>query len=394
MENSILIFGGGDLQISIIKKAKLLGYKTIVLDPNPNAPGKEYGDKFYNIAGDDFEGTLKVAKIHQIKGVVTAATDHPILMMCRIAEVLDLPFPSFNSCETLLNKGKFKEFLRINSIKHAKGDVYSFEEITDKSKFNFPVILKPVKNSGSRGVLKCEKEENFDRDISECKPFCNNGQLIIEEFIEGDEISVEAFVTDHIVQIIQITDKVVTSPPYNVELGHIQPSKYEGQKQQIKDVLQKIVNKLELNNCVLHPEIKINNGELTVIEIGPRLGGDNITSLLVPLSTGIDMEALQIDIALGKKIKLNFHYNHSLISFLNLPEYKEVESEISLVKLQDVFPDIVDFQSSLKKGDIINPITNSLNRYGYFVISTSNRLDLLEKEQMIKKYLSSEILNL
>jgi biotin carboxylase len=341
MENSILIFGGGDLQISIIKKAKILGYKTIVLDPNSNAPGKNYCDKFYDIAGDDYERTLEVAKFHKVVGVVTAATDHPILMMCRIAEALNLPFPTFNSCETLLNKGKFKDFLRDNNINHAKGSVYNFDEIIDKSAINFPVILKPIKNSGSRGVLKCEKKENFERDITECKSFCSKGPFIIEEFISGDEISVEAFVINNKVQIVQITDKIITSPPYNVELGHIQPSKYDGKREGIENILQKIVDKLDLNNCVLHPEIKIDNGKLIIIEIGPRLGGDNITSLLVPLSTGIDMEALQINISTGKKIDLNFLHNHSLISFLDFLEDKKVIDEISFEQLNNFFPEIV-----------------------------------------------------
>ncbi len=393
MENSILIFGGGDLQISIIKKAKTLGYKTIVLDPNSNAPGKNYCDKFYDIAGDDYERTLEVAKFHKVVGVVTAATDHPILMMCRIAEALNLPFPTFNSCETLLNKGKFKDFLRDNNINHAKGSVYNFDEIIDKNAINFPVILKPIKNSGSRGVLKCEKKENFERDITECKSFCSKGPFIIEEFISGDEISVEAFVINNKVQIVQITDKIITSPPYNVELGHIQPSKYDGKREGIENILQKIVDKLDLNNCVLHPEIKIDNGKLIIIEIGPRLGGDNITSLLVPLSTGIDMEALQINISTGKKIDLNFLHNHSLISFLDFLEDKKVIDEISFEQLNNFFPEIVEFRCSLKKGDIIKPITNSLNRYGYFVISNEYRLDLLKKEKAIKDYLSNKILS-
>lgn len=393
MENSILIFGGGDLQISIIKKAKKLGYKTIVLDPNSNAPGKNYCDKFYDIAGDDYERTLEVAKFHKVVGVVTAATDHPILMMCRIAEALNLPFPTFNSCETLLNKGKFKDFLRDSNINHAKGSVYNFDEIIDKNAINFPVILKPIKNSGSRGVLKCEKKENFERDITECKSFCSKGPFIIEEFISGDEISVEAFVINNKVQIVQITDKIITSPPYNVELGHIQPSKYDGKREGIENILQKIVDKLDLNNCVLHPEIKIDNGKLIIIEIGPRLGGDNITSLLVPLSTGIDMEALQINISTGKKIDLNFLHNHSLISFLDFLEDKKVIDEISFEQLNNFFPEIVEFRCSLKKGDIIKPITNSLNRYGYFVISNEYRLDLLKKEKAIKDYLSNKILS-
>ena len=112
------------LQISLIKRAKLLGYKTIVIDPDANALGCNDSDLFIQVAGDDYEKTLKIAIDNNVKGIVTAATDKPILMMCRIAKELNLPFPSYESCETVLDKAMFKNFLNENKLPHARGDVY------------------------------------------------------------------------------------------------------------------------------------------------------------------------------------------------------------------------------------------------------------------------------
>lgn len=92
MISSLLIFGGGPLQLSIIGVAKEMGFNTIVIDPDPIAPGKEIAHEFYAIEGNDFEGTLEIAKKHNVRGIVTAATDKPILMMCNIAKELNLPF--------------------------------------------------------------------------------------------------------------------------------------------------------------------------------------------------------------------------------------------------------------------------------------------------------------
>ena len=110
MQN-ILIFGGGPLQLSIIKRVKKLGLKSIVIDPDKNASGKIIADEFFTVSGDDFETTKQIAEKYRVKGIVTSATDKPILMMCRIAEALKLKFPSYSSCETLLDKAKFKSFL-------------------------------------------------------------------------------------------------------------------------------------------------------------------------------------------------------------------------------------------------------------------------------------------
>lgn len=392
MDTSILIFGAGELQISIIKKAKNFGFKTIVLDPNSNAVGKKYCDIFFRVDGDDFEKTLEIAKYYNVKGVVTAATDHPILMMCRIAAELKLPFPSLHSCEKLLNKGKFKQFLKENDIKHAKGSVYKVSDLIDKNQFEYPLIFKPIKNSGSRGVLKCENLEDFEETFSECAKFCKEDEIIIEEFLDGDEISIEAFVVNKIVEIIQITDKIITKPPYNVELGHIQPSVYINRRFEIQNVLQKIVDRLNLNNCILHPEIKICNNELIIIEIGPRLGGDNITSMLVPLSTGIDIEAVQLDIALGNEIHLELKNSNSSISYLNFSMNSIVKDIIVLEDLQSIFPDVIDFKTTLVVDEVIKPITNSLNRYGYFVIQNEDRLQLFQRSKLIMEYLSNIIL--
>jgi len=372
MDKSILIFGGGALQISLIKRVKLKGFKAIVIDPNPEAVGKSVADSFFEVAGNDFEKTLNIAKSNNIIGLVTAATDHPILMMCRIATELNLAFPSYQSCETLLNKGKFKLFLNENNIVYAKGAVYKKEDIINLVNIKFPVIIKPLNNSGSRGVIKCSHIENLKNCVEECLLYCKDGRFIMEEFIDGDEISVEAIVYGGLVQIIQITDKIVSEPPYNVELGHIQPSKYLHRENEIKDILQEIVSLTGFDNSAIHPEFKINSmGEIYIIEIGTRLGGDYITSDLTTLSTGVDIEELQILIATKQKISYKKIDHCSTILFLNFPEGTVIQNDIDRTKILELYPNITRFVSSLKPKDKIDKITNSLERYGYVIIQSS-----------------------
>jgi len=392
MRKSILIFGGGPLQLSIIERVKMLGFRTIVIDPNPDAQGKQFADLFFQVDGDDFDRTLDVAKSNGIAGVVTAATDHPILMMSRIAAELHLIFPTYESCETVLDKGKFKSILKKNNINHAKGGVYKKEDLINFDEIKFPIIVKPLKNSGSRGVLKCIESASLLMTIEECLKYCNDGLFLVEEFIEGDEISVEAYVKNKEVFIIQITDKFVSDPPYNVELGHSQPSKFAERENEILNLLQKVVAATGLDNCILHPELKITDNTITVIEIGPRLGGDYITSDLVPLSTNINIEDIQINLAVGADFIIEKVEHASLISFLNFPNFETVVSEVNEKELTSEFPEIKAFHSSLKKGMVINPITNSLNRYGHFILQSNDLPALKETSKKIMMHISNQVI--
>lgn len=387
MIDSLLIFSGGELQLSLIRKAKELGYKTIVIDPDFNAVAKNISDVFEVVAGNDFQKTLEIATKYKVKGLVTTSTDHPILMMCKIATELNLPFPSYDSCEILLDKGLFKSFLNKHNLLHAQGAVFCKDDKINETDFNYPLIVKPVKNSGSRGVVKCEKKDNLINLIKETLIFCNDNRFIIEEFIAGDEISVEALVYENQVHIIQITDKVVSTPPFNVELGHLQPSKYCSRIEEIKSLLQKIVDFFGINNCAIHPELKINDDRIFVIEIGPRLGGDYITAKLVPLSTGINMEELVIKIATNSNFSYKKINRASLISYLNFPINEIVKNSLSERELVQVFPEVTEFVHNLKVGDPIRPITNSLNRYGHYIIQANNVASIKKLVSEINEYI-------
>lgn len=391
MKDSILVFGGGELQYSIILKVKELGFNAVVIDPNPLAPAKNIADVFVQVGGDDFDKTLSIANQYKIKGIVTAATDHPILMMSKIASELKLAFPSFESCEMLLNKGKFKAFLKKNNLPHAKGNVFTVDSDFTSIKYNFPLIIKPVKNSGSRGVIKCNHEKDLPIAIDECVTYCKDGRFIIEEYINGDEISVEAIVVNGLVEIIQITDKIVSAPPYNVELGHIQPSKYQYREREIKNILQKIINITAFDNSVIHPEFKIDSeGNIWIIEIGTRLGGDYITSDLTPLSSGIDIELLQIFIAINKPFHFTKVDKCAAISFFNFKKGSVVCETVNENEIMELFTAVKRFCNTLTVGDTVNGITNSLERYGYFIVQCDSIQEIKYLVYTIDQFISAK----
>ncbi len=362
--DSILVFGAGELQCSLINTVKRMGFRAVVIDPDPEAEGVNLADVFISIAGDDYEGTHKIALDYSVLALVTAATDNPLPLMAKLAEELGLRFPSYESVMAVLDKGRFKKLLLENNIPCAKGKSYSIDELPDYDSLEYPVIIKPNKNSGSRGVVKCNNREELEAELLSVKQFCRDGKYIIEQYIEGDEISVEGLLINGKLEIIQITDKILGPPPYNVEMGHIQPSTYWPRKAEIQDLLQRIISISGLNHCAVHPELKINERGIYIIEIGPRLGGDFITSDLVPLSTGIDIEQEMVHMLLGMNVQLIRDDNAAMIKYFALPEGTVVTKKFDENRVKKLFPSVHKAKFYLDKGEIARSVTNSLNRHG------------------------------
>lgn len=362
---SILIFGGGSLQLSIIRCCKLKGLYTVVIDPNSEALGKTEADAFEVVAGDDFDGTVAVCKRYDIKGIVTAATDKPLVMMARVAKELNYVFFNVDAAKTSTDKLLMKNKFINGGIPYASGiEIFSPKDCT----LSFPVIVKPRDNSGSRGVVLCNSIGELETAYNESKKFTNKPTLLIEEFIDGKEYSIESLHYDGKTRVVQYTEKFVTPFPYNVELGHTQPADLSNE---VKNCIDKLIYKIAIvmgfENCPSHTELKINDKGITVIETSPRLGGDMITSLLVPLSTGINMESALIDIAMGKVPHLpNALDNTSAIRYFSLPIGKIVS--IGDIRIVNRLPNVVDFNFNLNEGDYVPRITNSLDRYGYVVV--------------------------
>lgn len=364
-KESILIFGGGFLQLSIIRNCKLKGLFSVVIDPNPEALSKIEADAFEVVAGDDFEGTVAVCKRYDIKGIITAATDKPLVMMARIAKELNFIFFNVDAAKISTDKLLMKNLFINGGIPHAPGiEILSPNDCT----LSFPVIIKPRDNSGSRGVVLCNSILELEEAFNEAKKFTNKPTLLVEEFVEGKEYSIEALHYNGKSRVIQYTEKFITPFPYNVELGHTQPADLSNEiKNRIDKLICKIAIVMGFENCSSHTELKINDKGITIIETSPRLGGDMITSLLVPLSTGINMESALIDIAIGKVPHLPHPLNNSsAIRYFSLPIGKIIsKGDIEMV---NKLPHVVCFNFSLNEGDIVPKITNSLDRYGYVVV--------------------------
>ena len=229
------------------------------------------------------------------------------------------------------------------------------------------MIVKPTDRSGSRGVEKVLDPVQLEQAINRSRKESFEHKAIIEEFVTGREISVESISFEGKHHILQITDKVTTGAPFFVELEHHQPSSLPDDiKSQVKQIVLHALDTLHIQYGASHSELKITeNGDICVIEIGARMGGDFIGSDLVRLSTGYDFLRGVIEVALG-----NFHepqiteHSYSGVYFLS-EETKHLET---IIKNWKNYPEIVEAEitdENLKK------IECSGDRSGYLIYQSN-----------------------
>jgi biotin carboxylase len=394
--NTILIFGGGENQLTLIKSAKERGYNTIVIDPNENAPGKLVADTFEIVAPKDFIGTCKVVEKYDVNGIATAQMENPLLLMAQVAEKYNFIFPSVAHIKRARNKFLMKQAFIANNVPCAKGKIFdkeqniTEEELTD---YNFPLIIKPADAFSSRGVLKVNCFNELINNEFFTRSFSSDGSIIVEEFIEGKEYSIESITYNGQTHIIQYTEKIITKYPYTVEMGHIQPAELDDkQKADIDDVVKRAIDALGLDNCAAHTELMMTKTGPKIIEIGARLGGDYISSYLTLHSTGVNMDAAVADIAMGNKPVITKTLDHwAGIFYFHLDEGNKVAK---VENWKDVlnFHKVVYANLLLKPGETIPALTDSAKRSGFVILESSAKEDLLTKSVEAIKFISSKII--
>lgn len=387
----LLVLAAGILQIPVIKKAKEMGYYVIAVDDDENAPGMALADKAIVPGGlMDEEKMVAIAKEEQVNGVIHPCSEVAMNVMGRINDELHLCGISREIAIRATNKHLMREAFEKYGAPSPKSILTKDEEDAWRlfsNEFDTNAILKPSRNSGSRGIAKVEKgiaKEYFVNLYRRALDESRDHQVLIEQFIEGPEFSVEVIVWKGVPHVLAVTDKKTTEAPYFVELGHNQPSVYpEDIQQKLKDGAIAGCKALGLTNCAAHCELKIQNGEVYLMEIGARMGGDFISTELTHLSSGIDMVAATINVVLGVEPNLKpVEEKHGVAIRYFTPKPGKVVSIENTETLNHL--DIYDSEIYVKSGDEVKEVKSSLDRSGHvIVIAQTPQMAIKRAEELI-----------
>lgn len=374
MKKKIMIIGAGKLQLPAIIRAKELGHEVISVDMNPNAVGFRYADVKCVVSTNDIEGVLKEAEKLKPDGVMTLATDMPVRTVATVAEKLNLNSIDKETAVKVTDKGEMRKALRDKNIPIPKFFIVNnYEEYKSAIKnFSGSFIVKPADSSGSRGVFLVRDRRQATEAYNYSSKFSKNGRILVEEYMMGPEVSVEIFSVNGVVNVIAITDKKTTGEPYFVELGHSIPSLLDtGTILEINKVAKAAIGSIGIKNGPSHTEMIITEEGPKIVEIGARLGGDNITTHLVPLSTGINMIDLNIKYALNEKINFKRTLNKaSAIRYIStdIGKIKQIRGIEEVKNIKGI--KVIEIDK--KVGDYIREIKSSTDRVGYVISQADN----------------------
>lgn len=376
----LLIIGASVLQLPAIQKAKKMGLYVAVADFNPKAIGIAYADEFYEVSTIDEEGIYQAAKKFGADGIMTLATDMPMRSVAYTAQRLNLVGITYDTAVKATDKGEMIKAFETAMVEHPWYFIFHAPEESEKiiDDITYPCISKPVDNAGSRGVMLINSREELKEAVRYSASNGRTGCVIVEEYLKGNEVSVEIIVLNGNVHILQVTDKLTTGNPHFVEMGHSQPSRLkEKDVDAIKDLAARAVKSVGINNGPAHVEIMLTENGPKMIELGARMGGDCITTHLVPLSTGIDMVKASIQIALGEKpdIMPKFYKGAAIRYFKE--QYGVIQS-IDGVEAAEKMDGIQEVILTKSVGDIVGEIGSSIDRMGA-VIAQSETVEMAVK---------------
>lgn len=369
---TLAVIGASYLQLPLVVKAKEMGLHVICFAWREGAVCADVADKFYPISIVEKEQILNICIKEEIDGICTIASDVAAPTVAYVAGRMGLVGNKYDVAVAANNK-----YLMRNAFSSAGVPCPQYAMVNDVSQLEttglnlaFPVIVKPSDRSGSLGVTKVESVETLKNAVEKALECSFKHQVMIEEFIEGREISVEFISYKGRHYPLAITDKVTTEAPHFVELEHHQPSTLPASAyEEIYAITRRALDALGVTDGASHSEYKITaDGRIAIMEIGARMGGDFIGSDLVRLSTGYDFLKGVIDVALGQFEKPELVGGKcSGVFFL----CKETERLADHFANAANLPEVVKFEITDSE---LRQVTCSADRSGYMIYQSDTKL--------------------
>ncbi len=371
----IAVIGASYLQLPLIRKAKSMGLETHVFAWECGDAGEKEADHFYPISIVEKEQILEVCRTIGIDGIVSIASDLAVLTVCYVAQNMGLTSNSIESSRMSVNKYLMKQAFIENGVPAAKCRLVEGGVIPDLTGLDHPLIVKPTDRSGSRGVTRLDHpQDDIKAAVEKALDQSMEKRALIEEYVFGDEYSVECISYEGRHTLLTVTKKYTTGNPHYIETGHIEPSGLgDSVTARIRDVVFKGLDALQVKYGASHTEIKVNGDDIKIIETGARMGGDMIGSTLVELSTGYDFVRAVIDVSLGNPpapFTAAVHKNAAIRYLTNEAASKQLSD------LRAMYPEVL-FEVDDRPGEEAS-IFDSSSRKGYYIMVSGDR-DLITR---------------
>jgi len=379
----LLVLGAGAAQLGLLAAARERGLFVIALDRDPAAPGFRYADRRAIISTEDEHGIERLASAEAVEGVIAPGIDWPVGIAARVAARLGLPHPLDPTVAALaVSKLKQRERLAEAGVPQpgwqlVKAANETLQQTVAKS--DTALVVKAPDRQGQKGLSLVRSEDELPAALSRAIEESRSGVALVEEVVDGPEVTVNAFSVRGEFHPLTVTDRLTAEPPaFGVALAHVWPSESAGKA---VDVARAAVEALGIENGPSYTQVRVGPEGPQVIEVAARLGGGHDAEL-AHLALGVDLNGLALDAALGEAIwSAALHavpqVGGAVVRFLVPPEgiLQEVEGAEEARAVEGV----QDVRVYREPGHVFGSFRRGADRAGAVLATGENREEALER---------------
>lgn len=363
----ILILGVGNAQKDMIELCRKRGMYIYAVSNTSGYLAEKLVDEFYQINIVDVDGIIKLVREKEIDYIYSVGSDVAMPTVARASEVLGLPCFIDEQTATVCNH---KQLLRqVLGEKHVEGNIpyQMIQSLDEEIRIDFPVMMKPSDSQGQRGVRKIEDTNELKNYFEDTLSFSREKKVILESFIDGDEISVNVFVKDGVIKFYLISDrKVWEEYPGGIIHEHIIPSKYEKKSEIVAQIRTLVVDTLEainLKNGPAYFQIKISGtGRPYLIEVTPRLDGCHMWRL-IEYATGVNLLEASLELLENKSYSQREQFDIQPVSL----EFMCGEPDTEFRKSNHEIPENAYIQWYYEDGQKVRRMNGFYEKCGYVI---------------------------
>ena len=388
----IMILAGGNDQAALMEELRRYFHgdvELILLDMASNVKALPYADRFLQISTMDKEAVLQAAKDEKIDYILTACGDQPLSTMAYVSEQLGLPsYLSVQDVRDLTNKKFMKEKMVLAGIPTAKHIYINKDWGGQLPDFTYPLVVKPVDSNGSKGVKKVFSRDELDTSLQEAFRYSLSGDVIIEEFKEGEELSVDVYVEGRTAKLLSITGskKIKENEKSFTIVQSLYPAPVSYNEARVLEIAQQIADAWNLKDTPLLVQMIVKGDEYNVLEFSARMGGGSKYRLIQVLS-GVDIMKVYVEMVMGNRphVEPRKQWNNAVMSYVycKTGEYSALEGFEEQKKVGNILDYFVYRMapSKIEKSD------TSSDRVAGFLVAGNSEDEVNHKLQFVNSKL-------
>lgn len=390
----VLFVGAGPAQMPAIRRARDLGYEPYAVDADPSAVGFEFAAEF--AIGDirDPEFIKECAVRYRVNAIVAIATDVAVPSVARVCDSLRLPAIPVEGADVSVNKLLQRERMKAAGLVVPMFEPFQTVEValTKAEEIGFPVVIKPIDAAGSRGVRLVQDTGAVAQAAEAALAVSRTRVGLVEEYIEGAEVSVEGFVVGGEFHVICLSEKTRTPPPYLLDMAvHFPDSLMPTERDAIISVARKAVAACGLDNCPVHMELLRSVRGPVVVELAARGAGFRVFTNILPYVTGLDTVNVQLQSALGMPVQIEPKVSPrgAAIIFLS-PTPGKLKSVEGLDKARAV-QGVQEAEVYIQPGTVMGELKCGADRIGHLIVFAENRQEVERRASQALSLIKIEV---